>query len=147
MPKRENKNGYLFDDNALKLVFTGDENTAKRIQEHEDSIFLSSVAAEEWLVGYMAGINRARTARNALSLPRAHEDFARAIEDIRYFPLFIYSPEAEAIYQTFSPATLRIGPQDCRIAAQALAHGMIVVTRNLRDFEAIGALCEDWSAA
>jgi hypothetical protein len=44
------------------------------------------------------------------------------------------------------PASVkRIGPQDCRIAAQALAHGLIVITRNLRDFNAIGAPCEDWS--
>lgn len=74
-------------------------------------------------------------------------DNIQALEDLRIFPLFLYSPEAEAIYRTFAPATLRIGAQDCRIAAQAMAHEMIVVTRNLRDFQAIGAPCEDWSAA
>jgi predicted nucleic acid-binding protein len=42
---------------------------------------------------------------------------------------------------------LRIGAQDCRIAAQAMAHEMVVVTRNVRDFQAIGASCEDWSAS
>lgn len=40
---------------------------------------------------------------------------------------------------------IRIGSQDCRIAAQAMTHGLTVITRNLRDFEQIGAPCEDWS--
>ena len=88
----------------------------------------------------------ARSAQNALSLPKAHDRFVRTLENLLLLPVFSYSEEAETVYQTFAPATLRIGPQDCRIAAQALAHNMTVVTRNLRDFQAIGAPCEDWSA-
>ena len=137
---------YLLDTNTLKLVVEGNENVLQKVRQHLDKIWVSSVVAEEFLVVFMSGLNRARSPRNSLSLPRAHEDFTQALEDLRIFPVFVYSNEAHAIYQTFAPALLRTGSQDCRIAAQAIAHEMTVVTRNLRDFQAIGAPREDWSA-
>ncbi len=136
---------YLFDTNAFELLLAKDENTLAKVVQNKQLIWLSSVSAEERLAGYMNSLNRARSPRNALSLPQAHQDFVQAIEDCLVLPIFIYSPEAEAIYQTFPPAIVRIGPQDCRIATQALAHGLTVVTRNIRDFQAIGAPCIDWS--
>ena len=137
---------FLLDNNAFKLAVAGDPNTLRHLAQHAGDVFVSTITAEELMVIYMSGINRARSPRNGLSLPRAHQNFAQALEDLQAFPLFVYSDEAEIIYQTFSPATLRIGPQDCRIAAQALAHDLTVITRNRRDFEAIGAPCTDWSA-
>jgi predicted nucleic acid-binding protein len=97
------------------------------------------------IITYINCLRRAQSKNTSLSLPRAHEDFVKALEDLRIFPILTFSPEAEAIFQTFPPAILRIGAQDCRIAAQAMAHDLTVVTRNIRDFEAIGARCEDWS--
>lgn len=138
---------YLLDTNTLKLAIAGEESVVQRVRQNLDKVWVSSIAAEEFLVVFMSGLNRARSQRNSLSLPRAHNDFAQALEDLSIFPVFVYSDEAHAVYQTFTPALLRIGSQDCRIAAQAMAHGMTVVTRNLRDFQAIGAPCEDWSAA
>ena len=138
---------YLLDTNTLKLVIAGDEAVLQRVNQNLENLWVSSVVAEEFIVVFMSGLNRARSPRNSLSLPRAHRDLAQALEDLRIFPIFVYSNEAEAIYQAFAPATLRIGSQDCRIAAQAMAHNMTVVSRNLRDFQAIGAPCEDWSAA
>jgi predicted nucleic acid-binding protein len=137
---------YLLDNDAFNLIIAGEENTAQHVRQYAGHIWLSSVAAEELLTGRMSGLSRARSPRNSLSLPQAYEDFVKALEDIRSFPLLIYGEEAENLFRRFTPATLRIGPQDCRIAAQAIAHRMTVVTRNLRDFQAIGAPCEDWSA-
>lgn len=137
---------YLFDNNMIKLLVAGDENVALRVQQNIGSIWLSSVAAEEVLMGKMDGMNRARSARNSLSLPRAHQDFVQALEDLRLLPLLTYSDEAEHIFHTLPAAAKRKGTQDCRIAAQALAHNLTVVTRNQSDFQAIGAPCEDWSA-
>ena len=137
---------YLLDNDVFNLVIAGEEKTAQRIQQHAGLIFLSSVAAEELLIGRMSGLNRSRSPRNSLSLAQAHEDFTQSLEELCLFPLLVYSEQAEVIFKTFTPSIIRIGPQDCRIAAQAMAHGMTVITRNLRDFQAIGALCEDWSA-
>lgn len=136
---------YLLDNNAFREFQHDEPNTVARIVENGPNVLLSSVAAEELLTGVMSTINRSRSGRNSLSLPQAHDDLAQTLQDISLFAVFAYSKEAEAVFRTFPASTLRIGQQDCRIAAQALAHGMIVVTRNVRDFEAIGAPCEDWS--
>ena len=137
---------YLLDNDIFNLIVIGEENTLRKVQQYATQILLSSIAAEELITGRLSGLSRARSPRNSLSLPRAHEDFAQALEDLRIFPLFLYFPEAHALYQTCAPAILRIGAQDCRIAAQAMAHKLTVLTRNLRDFQAIGVSCEDWSA-
>ena len=130
---------YLLDNDILNLIVIGEENVMLKVQHFATQTLLSSIAAEELITGRLSGLSRARSPRNSLSLPRAHEDFAQALEEIRVFPVFVYSDEAHAVYQTFTPAVLRIGSQDCRIAAQAMAHGMTVITRNLKDFQAIGA--------
>lgn len=137
---------FLFDNNAFKLLVVGDTKTLARVREQEGRVYLSSVAAEELIAVHMNTMNRARAPRTSLSLARAHEDFVETLDDLRILPLFAYSPGAERIYRTFSAATIREGAQDCRIAAQAMAHGMTVVTHDLDDFTAIGALCVDWSA-
>jgi len=135
------------DTNALRLFLVGEINTVRRVRENSKATFLSSVAVEELLTGHLSSINHARRPRTTLSLPRAHQDLAQALEDIGSFPVFAYSEQAEALYRNFPASVLRVGAQDCRIAAQALAHDLVVVTRNLRDFEVIGAPCADWSAA
>ncbi len=96
----------------------------RRVQQYRHVLWLRSIAAEESLTGRLSSLNRARSSRNSLSLPQAHQDLADALVAIHAFPLLVYSEEAEAIFRTFPPATLRIGPQDCRIAAQALAHNL-----------------------
>lgn len=129
----------------LKFLAAGDGRVATRVKANAGSVYLGTVAAEESLTIPMNMMNRARAPRSGLSLPRAHDDFSEAIDDLLLLPRFSYSPEAEAVFQTFSPRIIRIGPQDCRIAAQAIAHGMTVITRNRRDFDAIGARYADWS--
>ena len=137
---------YLLDNDIFNLFVAGNANVLKRVAESQEEVWLSSVAAEEYIIGRMNALNRSRSSRNSLSLPRAHEDFAKALILVQVFPLFIYSEESEAVLRTFSPAIIRIGAQDCRIAAQAMAHDMTVITRNTRDFSAIGAPYADWSA-
>ena len=138
---------YLLDTNMLKLFVHQHPGVVQRIAENRQQVWLSSVAAEETLKGCMSDMNKACAPRSGLSLPLAHSDFADALANLRFFPLYVYGDEAEAIYRTFPKAIIRLGPQDCRIAAQdstmrsnlcELAHGFTVVTRNLSDFEGIG---------
>jgi len=136
---------FLFDNNMLKLLAAGDERVFTRVSVCAEPVYVSTVAVEEFLVFHMNVINKARAPRTELSLPRAHADFGRAIRSINLLPTFAYSDEAETVYKTFSAKTLRVGAQGCRIVAQAIAHGMTVITRNRRDFDAIGAPCADWS--
>jgi tRNA(fMet)-specific endonuclease VapC len=57
-----------------------------------------------------------------------------------------WSAEAERYHLELKQQRIRIGAQDLRIAAIALAVGSPVVTRNRRDFEQVPGLpIEDWS--
>jgi tRNA(fMet)-specific endonuclease VapC len=136
---------YLLDTNVFEALLSGDENVSRNLNAHLSEALLSSVAAEEAMAGRLNAINRARAPRTSLSLPQAHEDFADLVRDLRRLPILVYSQEADATYKTFSPAVLRHGTQDCRIAAQAIAHGLTVVTRNFSDFTPTGVDCVDWT--
>ena len=137
---------FLRDTNIQELLVQGDRTVTQHVAENPGSVYLSSVAAEEFVAGRLSAISRARSARTSLSLPQAHEEFVVALEYTQVLPAFACSDAAEQVFRAFPPATVRIGPQDCRVAAQALAHGLTVVTRNVRDFAAIGARGVDWSA-
>jgi tRNA(fMet)-specific endonuclease VapC len=50
-------------------------------------------------------------------------------------------------YEQLKSSRLNVGKKDLRIAAIALEHGGIVVTRNLRDFQRVpGLTVENWAA-
>lgn len=136
---------YLLDANTFRLYKAGHPAVMLRVADFVDALCLSSVTVEEMVVGRLSLINRARSGKGGIRVSDAHAAFAELLADVQPFPLLAYGEAADAVYRAFSAATIRIGAQDCRIAAQAIAHNMTVVTRNVRDFEAIGAPCADWS--
>jgi predicted nucleic acid-binding protein len=140
---------YLFDTNAFTLLLEGDVPTTQRLAAvQEEAVWLSSVAVEEILAGRLALIQRARGGgRSGIPVPDAHESLAKALTDLQALPVLTYSDAAERVFAGMPASVKRVGSQDGRIAAQAMAHGMTVVTRNLRDLRAIGAPREDWSVA
>ncbi|MCI0698830.1 hypothetical protein L0337_43365 [candidate division KSB1 bacterium] len=70
-------------------------------------------------------------------------DVIRLFASIR---ILDYDEEANGRYEAFRQTKIRIGSQDLRIAAIALATGSILVTRNRSDFEKVPDLMiEDWS--
>ena len=57
-----------------------------------------------------------------------------------------YTPAADAEFIRLRSQKVRIGTQDLRIAAIALAVGATVVTRNARDFAQVpGLLLDAWN--
>jgi tRNA(fMet)-specific endonuclease VapC len=57
-----------------------------------------------------------------------------------------YTPEADSVFQTFPSGVKRVGTNDCRIAATAIANNLTVVTRNTRDYAKIpNVKFEDWT--
>jgi tRNA(fMet)-specific endonuclease VapC len=138
--------GFLLDANILRLILDGDTTVQRTLLTvPPQEVWLSSVAAEETIAGRLSNIQRARSGKGPLTMAQAHEDLAKTLVDLSAFQILPYSDAAESIFQSLSSKAKRIGSQDCRIAVQAIAEGMIVVTRNLSDFQAIGAPCIDWS--
>lgn len=65
---------------------------------------------------------------------------------LRAFELLPYDENAEQCFADLRAQNLRVGSQDLRIAAIALANDACVVTRNQRDFERVPNLTlVDWS--
>ena len=134
---------YLLDTNAASEAFAGNQRIRLRIQQAPTRVFLSSIAAEEVLSGALALISKNR---NNHRLPAAHDLLTRLIYKMRQYPIHAYNEEAAAIFASFSAQTRRIGSQDCRIAASAIAQNLIVVTANVQHFSQIpGVQFEDWS--
>jgi len=61
-------------------------------------------------------------------------------------PVLPFDAAAAAIFENLVARRVRIGRMDLRIASIALSRGMIVVTRNARDFGQVPDLqIEDWT--
>lgn len=133
---------YLLDTDSASLAFEGNERVRRRIRQ-ASGVRLSSIAAEERVRG---ALNLIHKNRDKASLPAAHDFLIRLLVDICNYRIHPYNEEAARIYASFPAQVKRVGTQDCRIAASAIASGWIVVTANQKDFSRIpGVQFEDWS--
>jgi tRNA(fMet)-specific endonuclease VapC len=139
--------GYIFDTDTVSELFNGNEQIASRLNSvPAGSVSISVVTVVETFQGWLAVIQRSQ-AKGKPAISEAYDGLIRAQTNIASFITVRYSEEAEAIFQAFPPSVKRVGRNDCRIAATAIANGLIVVTRNTRDFEKIpNVKFEDWTA-
>ena len=104
---------------------------------------ITIITVEEQLRGRLSQIRKARIAAAHISACAALNDTIRLFASIR---ILDYDDRANARYEALRQMKIRVGSQDLRIAAIALATGNILVTRNRSDFGQIpGLLIEDWS--
>ncbi len=133
---------YLLDTDSASLAFQGNERVRHRILQ-ASGVWLSSIAAEERIRGALSLIQRTRDKPN---FPAAQVFLIDLLADISNYDLHPYSDEAVRVYELFPASVKRLGTQDCRIVASAIAAGWIVVTANYRHFSQIpGVQFEDWS--
>ena len=69
--------------------------------------------------------------------PAAYAIFLKTFFDPNAFQRSEYTPEMEALYQSWLAAVKRVGTRDCRIAATAIVLGFTVITANLSDYQPI----------
>jgi tRNA(fMet)-specific endonuclease VapC len=138
---------YLLDTNMVRAILSGDSNVAKRVLATPfEDIFLSVVAVEEMTRGRLAELNDARENKSRVSIETAYTWFLETLHLVHRFQILNYTDAAETAYRDFPASLKRIGRQDCRIAAQALTEGFVVVTRNTVHFSQVAGLrCEDWT--
>jgi tRNA(fMet)-specific endonuclease VapC len=133
---------YLFDTDHLTLFQRGHVPLRRRLAlQPPGAVGISVVAMEESLRGRLAQLARAGDG------PTRIRDYALLAETIHVFlqfPIVSYEQPAEGWFQQLR--TIRIGTQDRKIGAIALANQLVLVTRNRRDFARIpGLTLEDWS--
>ncbi len=109
-------------------------------QRHDEESFLSVITASELLHGvHRAGLPDVRAKRSA---------FVEGIlERFPLLPVDLTCARAHArIWAELRQAGTMIGPHDLWLAATCVAHGLTMVTGNVREFERVpGLTVEVWS--
>ncbi|MEH3146108.1 MAG: type II toxin-antitoxin system VapC family toxin [Methylobacterium frigidaeris] len=128
---------YLLDTNAVIGLLKGTPilTAAVRLRRLED-IAMSSIVAHELYYGAFRSQNRVG------SLAR--------VDALRFTILPFDAADARCsgeVRAALAAAGTPIGPYDVLIAGQALARGLTLVSRNLREFRRVPALAvEDWES-
>jgi tRNA(fMet)-specific endonuclease VapC len=77
---------------------------------------------------------------------QAYDLLLDALQLFGQFPLVPFDTACESQFQQLRGLRLRVGSQDLRIAATALANRLTLVTRNRKDFTRVpGLALDDWS--
>lgn len=109
-----------------------------------DELAITVISVDEMLGGKLDEIRNLKSRR--MSVVAAYAEFTLLYEQLRRFAVLPFSTDAERIYEGFPATVKRIGVNDCRIAAIALAGGHVLVTANMRHFEKVpGLVIEDWT--
>jgi len=134
--------GVLIDASVLIDHKRGRLNLGERVSGRaEEPFFLSVVTASELL----HGVHRARD-------PHARAKRSAFVEGILaglpLLPIEVATARMHAqLWAELAAAGTLIGPHDLWIAASALAHGLTLVTCNIREFRRVPGLeVEDWSS-
>lgn len=138
---------YLIDTSTLSRAQGASPESARlaaRMREQWDQVSICPVTLQERLDGAIRLIKKV-TERGDDPTP-AYELFCSILEDLARFRITPYSSAADRQFRAIPPAVRRaIGVQDSRIAAVALANGLVLVTLNTRDFSRVpGLRIEDW---
>ncbi|MEL7143946.1 MAG: type II toxin-antitoxin system VapC family toxin [Cyanobacteria bacterium J06643_4] len=105
---------------------------------------VSTVSFHEQMLGIHAYINRTQDISNTA---RGYEMMKRLVSDFRALPLVSFNSSAGVAYKRINPQKNKIAKMDARIAAIAIAHELILLTRNHKDFsKVIGLEIEDWTS-
>lgn len=137
---------YLLDNDTSTLVLRGHSTLTERLlNTPHDDVWLSSIAVEEMLAGSLAAINTERS-KPRVGLEVVYGRLGRIVQHLARFNVLPFDNAAERLYRTWPASVHRVGKADCRTAALAITHGLIIVTCNAKDFSHIpAAVFEDWT--
>ncbi|MBB3352056.1 tRNA(fMet)-specific endonuclease VapC [Rhizobium sp. BK049] len=126
---------YLLDANAVIALMKSNEGLIAELSKHLPHDFaVPAIVAHELFYG-------------AYKSHRIHENLARI--DALQFSILEFdrndARKAGEIRAALHASGTPIGPYDVLIAAQAVARNLILITRNLREFERVAELrVENW---
>jgi tRNA(fMet)-specific endonuclease VapC len=137
---------WILDTDHISLFQRGHPQVVARVSQIPAAqLAIAIVTAEELIRGWLAVIRRAKT---VAELGRGYTHFGQTLPFINTIQVVNFDPDSELMYQELRARRLKVGSQDLRIAAIALAAQAIVVTRNHRDFAQVsGLVLEDWALA
>jgi tRNA(fMet)-specific endonuclease VapC len=112
-------------------------------QHPRTEIAVSIVSLHEQVLGCHAYLQHARTTREVV---HGYSLLAQVLEHFTIAPVLPFDEPAATVFAALVAQRVRVRPMDLRIAATALARGLVVLTRNARDFGQVpGLQIEDWT--
>lgn len=135
---------YVLDTDILTLFEREDATVVARITEHRPAeVAISVVTVEEQLAGWFAQLRQAKSPER---IERAYRRLAANVRFLRCAQILDYNQGAIQRYEALKRMRLKVRKMDLQIAATALQHNGIIVTRNRRDFAKVPGLeVVDWS--
>jgi tRNA(fMet)-specific endonuclease VapC len=139
---------YLLDTDHISFLQkrAGPEYAAltARLALHPRADFAFSIVSfHEQTLGGHAFLNRARTAAQVI---RGYEMLLESHLTFTTRPVLPFDAATAAVFDNLQAQKVRVATMDLRIAAIALSRGLILLTRNTRDFSRVpGLLIEDWT--
>ncbi len=104
---------------------------------------VSIVSLHEQVLGCHAYLQRARTTREVV---HGYSLLAQVLEHFTVAPVLPFDEPAATVFAALVARRVRVRTMDLRIAATALARGLVVLTRNASDFGQVpGLQIEDWT--
>jgi tRNA(fMet)-specific endonuclease VapC len=135
---------YVLDTDCLTLLLRGDAQLSRRAAERDPAeLAITIVTVEETLTGWYSQIRRSKKDDQVI---RAYAALQQAVEFCARVQILPMNAAAMARFRELRTSKRRLGANDLKIAAIALVHDAVVVTRNVRDFDTIVALqIENWA--
>lgn len=136
---------FLFDTDHLTLFEHGHATIGQKLAAlPPGTVGLTVVTVEEALRGRLGALSQARTGIQRIA---RYALLRASVQLVNQFPIVAFDQAAEDHFQRLKAQRPRIGSQDLKIAAVALANTLTLLTRNIQDFAVIPGLgLDDWSA-
>lgn len=139
---------YLLDTDHISVLQlrAGPAYTTLRnrmAQHPRTDIAVAIVSLHEQVLGCHAYLQRARTTREVV---HGYSLLAQVLEHFTVAPVLPFDEPAATVFAALVARRVRVRTMDLRIAATALARGLVVLTRNASDFGQVpGLQIEDWT--
>jgi tRNA(fMet)-specific endonuclease VapC len=112
------------------------------MQSSSESFAVTIVSVEEMMRGSLSLIHRRRDPQAQIP---PYAKLQRWIASLAKWQVLPWDMDAADRMASLRSQKIRVGSMDLKIAAVALVHGSILLTRNARDFELVpGLTIEDW---
>ncbi len=108
-----------------------------RLEQARDDAFITAVTCEEQLRGWLAEIKRHTKPRSQIV---AYARLIRTVESQARWPILLLDEESVSAFEALGKKRVRIGTNDLKIAAIAMAHDATLLTRNAVDFGKVPGL-------
>jgi tRNA(fMet)-specific endonuclease VapC len=135
---------HILDTDTLSLLQERHAAVVARVAAcAPDDLVITVLSVEEQLSGWYRLLRRAQKPER---LAKVYDRLTNAVRSLSRLPILSFSEAAIIRAKSLEASKLNVRKMDLCIAAIALEHQAIVVTRNVRDFQRVPNLAvEDWS--